>query len=195
MNSTINRSRKIYTIILPLLVILVSILVMIIPTFLTTGVSRITTSKEINLPLILNDEKDIKLIFFGYSGCSDICTPRLLSIAKFYRTLNKEIKNRVGVEFLDISIPNDETLPKRFAEFFNPSFKGIYLSKDTLRDYTKEFKVFFSQSLIDKTEYDHTVNLYLVKKENNKKILRYIYNAFPFDYKQIKLDIKELLNE
>ena len=82
-----------------------------------------------------------------------------------------------------------------FLIFFNKNFKGIYLEQNVLRDYTKVFSVFFSQSLIDKTEYDHTANLYLIKKDNNKKKIRYIYNAYPYDVKQIKIDIEELLNE
>ncbi len=187
--------RKIHAVSILLLVIAVSILIMIIPTFFTKGISRVALSKEVRLPLILNDHKDIKLIFFGYSGCRDICTPRLYSIDEFYKALDKETKKRVGVEFLDISAPHDQTLPSRFAQFFNPNFKGIYLSKNILREYTKVFNVFFSQSLLDETEYDHTANLYLMKRTSGKKELRYIYSAYPYDYKQINLDIKELINE
>ncbi len=177
------------------LVIVVSILIMIIPTFFTKGISRVILNKELNLPLILNDDKEVKLLFFGYSGCTDICTPRLYSLDKFYKTIDKNITSRVGVEFLDISVPHDNSLPSRFAKFFNPNFKGIYLSSDVLRKYTKEFDVFFSKSLIDETEYDHTANIYLVKKSKNKKELRYVYSSYPYDFKQINLDIEELLNE
>ena len=177
------------------LVVLVSILIMIIPTFFTKGISRVELNREVNLPLILNDDKEVKILFFGYSGCSDICTPRLYSIDEFYNTLDADMKTKVGVEFLDISIPSDKELPARFAEFFNPEFKGIYLSPDTIREYTKIFDVFFSPSLIDEAEYDHTSNIYLVKKDKNKKELRYIYNSYPYDFKQISSDIRRLLNE
>ena len=71
-----------------ILVVVVSILIMIIPTFFTKGISRVSLNKEVNLPLILDDEKDIKLLFFGYSGCTDICTPRLYSIDKFYKNMD-----------------------------------------------------------------------------------------------------------
>lgn len=187
--------KKLYPISILILVLIISILIMIIPTFFTKGISRVSQNKELNLPLILDDEKDIMILFFGYSGCTDICTPRLYSIDKFYTSLSNETKKKVGVEFLDISIPYDKTLPSRFAQFFNPNFKGIYLSIDVLREYTRAFNVYFSQSLIDETEYDHTANLYLLKKTKNKKKLRYTYYSYPYDFKQISLDIKELLNE
>jgi protein SCO1/2 len=178
-----------------LLIIAVSILIMVLPTLFTKNISRISSGKVIDLPLILNDEKEIKLLFFGYSGCINICTPRLQAINELYSALDEETKKRVGVEFLDISVPDDTTLPAEFAFSFNKEFKGIYLSQEILRTYTKEFKVFFSPSLIDKIEFDHTSNLYLVKKSKNKKEIRYIYNAYPYDFEQIKLDIKDLLNE
>jgi protein SCO1/2 len=187
--------KKLYAITILILVVMVSIFIMIIPTFFTKGISRVELNKKFDLPLILDDEKDVKLIFFGYSGCGDICTPRLFSLNDFYKALDTKTKKRVGVEFLDISLSYDKTLPTRFAQFFNPDFKGIYLKQNILRDYTKVFDVYFSKSLTDETAYDHTSNLYLVKKTKNKKELRYVYYSYPYDYTQINLDIKELLNE
>jgi len=178
-----------------ILVVAISILIMIIPTFFTKGISRVVLNKEVNLPLILNDEKNIQILFFGYSGCSDICTPRLQSLNTFFESLDADMKTKIGVEFLDISVPKDKELPARFAEYFNPNFKGIYLTSSVLRDYTKAFDVYFSQSLMDQAEYDHTANIYIVKKTQDKKELRYIYNSYPYDFKQINSDIRGLLYE
>jgi len=177
---------------------MISIIVVILPTFFTKGVSRVTVNQEIDLSLILNDkndEKDVKILFFGYSGCTDICTPRMLAIDEFYKTLDTKIKERIGVEFLDISAPFDKELPNEFAKFFNEEFKGIYLSLDKVRDYTKPFSVYFSKSLTDELEYDHTSHIYLVKRNGTKKELRYIYNSYPYDFEQLTIDIKELLDE
>jgi protein SCO1 len=187
--------KKISAVIMLILVIVVSILIMIIPTFFTKGFSRTSLHKEFVLPLVLNDDKDIKLLFFGYSGCADICTPRMQDISRLYKSLDRGSTKRVGLEFLDISTPDDETLPDRFAHFFDEDFKGIYLDKNILRDYTKVFSVYFSKSLMDKTKYNHTTNLYLIKRSENKKEIRYIYNSYPYNFNQIKLDIEELLNE
>jgi len=187
--------KKIYGALLLASVLLVSILVTTLPTFFTKGVSRVSMQREFNLPLALNDEKDVKILFFGYSGCTDVCAPRLFSINKFYKTLDEKLKKRVGVEFVDISTPQDESLPSRFAKFFNDDFKGIRLKRDTIREYTKKFNVFFSKSLMNDGEYDHTANLYLVTRFQGKKTIRFAYNAYPYDFKQIKLDLQELTNE
>ena len=187
--------KKVHSSLIIVLVLIVSVLVMILPTFFTKGVSRVELRQELQLPLILNDDKDIKILFFGYAGCADVCTPRLQDLATFYSTLDKETKKRVGLEFLDISLPADKSVTHSFANFFNKNFKGIYLSEDVLRTYTKAFRVYFAQSLLDEREFDHSTNLYLIKKNKNKKELRYIYSSYPFDFKQIILDIEELKNE
>ena len=186
--------KKTSAVLLILLVVSISLGIMILPTLFTKSISRVTLNQELNLPLILNDKKDIEIIFFGYSGCADICTPRLHALAHFYDTLSKSSRQRVGITFLDISLPTSKTLPSQFAKSFHHDFKGIYLKNTVLRDYTKAFRVYFSKSLMDKTEYDHTTNLYIVKKDKTKKEMRFIYTAYPYDFKQINADIKELLN-
>ena len=178
-----------------LFVILISISIMILPTLFTKGVSRVELNKELTLPLILNDTQDIELIFFGYAGCIDICTPRLETLSLFYKELPKSLQKRVNVLFLDISQPLDHTLSQRFSESFHKEFKGIYLKEAILRDYTKAFGVYFSPSLSDSTEFDHTSNLYIVKRTDSKKVLRFVYSAYPYDYEQIRTDIKELIND
>ncbi|MBL0708200.1 MAG: SCO family protein [Sulfurimonas sp.] len=168
---------------------------MLIPTFFTKNISRVESNKNFSLPLILNTNKDIELVFFGYSGCSDICTPRLYSLNEIYSTLDEDVKEKVGVVFLDISIPKDRELPQRFAKFFNKEFRGVYLDANSLRSYTKVFGIYFAKSLTKDKEYEHTANLYLVKKTDAKKEIRYIYNAHPYDIEQIKEDIGRLSYE
>ncbi len=186
---------QIYAIFLILLLFVVSITVIIIPSFVTQNISRHVLHTPINLPLIASNKKEINIIFFGYSGCTKICTPRLMELAKFYESFSQQQKERVGVEFIDISTPSSQELPQKFAASFHKDFQGIYLSQKILREYTKAFNVYFAHSLIQKDEFDHTANLYLVKKIGTNKEIRYMYNAHPYDFKQIHSDIQGLLNE
>lgn len=173
--------------------ILFSISIMILPSFMTKGVSRVKVYKNVNMPLILNSENDIELIFFGYAGCVNICTPRLKDIASWYK--KSPYKNRMQVKFMDISKPKDRSLPDAFAKVFDDDFVGVYLSETLIREYTKMFSVYFAKSFIDENKFDHTTNLYLLKRSKEGKVLRFIYSAYPFDFKQISLDIKEISEE
>jgi len=187
--------KKLYGFLLLLFIICISLLIVVLPTFFTKDIGRVAMHQEINLPLLLNTKEDIQIVFFGYSGCVDICMPRISAINKIYSSLDAKTKKRVAVAFLDVSSPLNINLPSDFAKSFNEEFEGIYLDKSRVRGYTKEFNVHFSKSLMDDEEYNHTTNLYIIKKAEGKKKIRYIYSAFPYDLKQIQSDIKGLMDE
>lgn len=175
--------------------LLVAFGVMVVPTLFTKNISRIEATQSFSLEDILNAEQSVELIFFGYAGCSDICTPRLASLALFYKALPMEMQEHLGVRFIDISNAQDATLSQRFASYFHKDFVGITPQSRSLREYTKPFDVYFAPSFQDAGEFDHTAHLYLVSKRKGIKQIRYIYTAYPYDFKQIRSDIKELLNE
>ena len=64
--------KKLLSFLLIFLVITVSALVVILPTFFTKGLSRVELQQDFKLDLILDKESDIELIFFGYAGCVNI---------------------------------------------------------------------------------------------------------------------------
>ena len=187
--------KKLYAFFLLLSVLAVSIFIIVLPNFFTNNTSRIQLHQNLELPLLLNDNKDIKLVFFGYTGCVSICTPRLEELSVFYESLDAKTKKRVGIEFFDVSVPTESSLVHAFATAFHKDFKGIYLDDSQIRTYTKAFKVYFSPSLLDEDEFNHSTHLYLVKRSKNTKELRFIYPSYPFNFKQIQLDIEELANE
>jgi len=178
-------------------VVVVSIFIMILPTFQRSAVSEKEVHRNVNLPIFSHlSSKKVALVFFGYSGCIDICTPRLQALSDFYNGLPKELQKSLTVEFIDISTPDDRTLPARFAQAFNKEFHGHYLSEQEVREYTKPFAVFFSKPLSRYGEFSHSSNLYLLKKtDKGNAIIRYVYSAYPYDFKNLKSAIERLLNE
>lgn len=178
-----------------LTVLLVSVSIIILPSFFSKGISRIDMKEKISLDLILNTKEDIEILFFGYAGCLDVCTPRLQDLGQWYNTLDKEIRQHVKVSFLDLSAPEDKNLPDLFAKYFNPQFHGIFLEKSLLKTYTKALRVYFSKSLFYEGEIDHSTHLYMLKRDFQGKFLRFIYTAYPYNFDQIQSDIKRLINE
>lgn len=188
--------KKIIPVLLILAVISVSILIVIFPTFSNKGGSHIALKQDLNLERVLDDQQDVELVFFGYAGCIDVCSPRLEALGEWYATLPLATQEDIGVRFIDLSVPKDKSLPDTFAKAFHERFKGVFLEDSLLRQYSKAFMVYFSKSLTKDDEIDHSTHLYLVKRNTKgKKILRYIYTAYPYDFTQIQSDIKELINE
>ncbi len=187
--------KQIYGTLLFVLIIIISLMVVVVPAFWSENTTAVKTEQELDLPLILNDDKNIQLVFFGYSTCVDVCIPRLKELSQFYNSLDKKIKDNVGILFIDISVPADPQQPAKYVRSFNPDFKGLYLNKTAVREYIQAFRVFSSRSLINKAEYNHSSYLYLVEKNGQKKWLRYIYKTAPYPLEKIKDNIKELISE
>lgn len=181
--------------ILILLAISISILIVTLPTFFAKELSRTELRQELELEHVLDGSQEIELLFFGYAGCSDICAPRLQAIGNWYSTLEQKMQERLSVKFLDLSIPEERGLPDTFAKAFHKAFTGVFLEQKELRLYTRAFSVYFSPSLLNEREIDHTTHLYLAKRDTKGKELRFIYSAYPYDFKQIQSDIKELIHE
>lgn len=145
-------------------------------------------NKEIKSTLFDSyDEKNL-LLFFGYVGCIDICTPRLHELSSIYEKL-KKAKIETQVLFINLTKLEDPELADLFAKSFNKNFKGIYLEKPKLDTLKKEFNVYSAPALGNSAELDHTTYLYLLKKVDSKYYLNKIYIKTPF---HISLDGNDL---
>jgi len=133
----------------------------------------------------------LKLLYFGYVGCTKICTPILQNLDTFYRSNNMDgYRNDVEVVFVNLT---PDVLPQQavdFAKAFNPSFQGIYLNKYDLMRLDHDLRIFFSDSLTDETEINHSDFLYMVKRmSDGKYILLNIYSTHPLNEKIILKDL------
>ena len=137
-------------------------------------------NREINSELFNHYKSKNILVFFGYVGCIDICTPRLNEMSTIYENL-KKLNIDVKVLFINLTKQNDPDLVNLFAKSFNEDFEGIYLDKSELNSLKKEFRVYSVPKLGSSYEVDHTAFLYLLKKVDSKYYLNKIYVKVPFN--------------
>jgi len=152
----------------------------------------IEVDKIIKADFIKSDKKMV-LLFFGYVGCVDVCTPFLTDFSTFYDS--KEfavIKDDVDILFVNLTPEIAEFQADLFAKYFNEKFKGIYLSKKELFSIDRNFSMFFSQSLSDKSELNHTDYLYLIKNTKQRLLLKNLYSIHPLEKEKLINDIISL---
>ena len=150
----------------------------------------IEINKEIKADFIKSDKKAI-LVFFGYVGCSDICTPILNEINTLYQSKEfKNIKNDVEILFVNLTPEVEISQPDLFAKYFNKNFNGIYLSRKEILNIDRDFGVFFSRDLNEKTELNHTDHIYLILISLDSKVLKNIYTTHPLN-KTLRLCLRE----
>ncbi|WP_455755718.1 SCO family protein [Sulfurimonas sp.] len=150
---------------------------------------RISINKEVKADFIKSDKK-VVLVFFGYVGCVDVCTPILYELDNLYKSDGfQNIKDDVEILFVNLTPEVREFQPDLFAKFFNNNFIGVYLSKKETLSIDRNFGVFFSRDLSDKTELNHTDYVYLIDNSSKLKILKSINTAHPLNKIKIIDDI------
>jgi len=163
--------------------------------FSSTTKGSIQINKEIEENYIKSDKKAL-LVFFGYVGCTDVCTPVLQSANDLYMSKEfKEYKKSVEFLFINLTPEVEEFQPDLFAKYFNKNFRGVYLSKKETLNIDRAFGIYFSRGLSDKSELNHTDNIYLIDNSKNRQVIKKMYSTHPLNKKQLISDIKTLLKQ
>lgn len=151
-------------------------------------------NKQVQVPYLKKDGKKITILFFGYVGCEDVCTPFLTELNTLYKSDKwKSIKNKVEVVFVNLIPTMDPELPMLYASSFNKKFIGIYLDKNELRYIDKEFRLSFSKSVLDSQELEHSEYFYIIKNDKSR-VLKRIYYSNTFDEEELYNYLSSLLN-
>ena len=157
--------------------------------FSTNNNGTIEINKVIKADFIQSDKKII-LLFFGYVGCKDVCTPFLIELSKLYESQDFDIiRKDVKIIFVNLTPEIEEFQADLFAKYFNDNFDGIYLSKKEILNLDRNFALFFSQDLSDKAALNRTDYLYLITNINNTPYLKNIYSTHPLTEKKLIDDI------
>ena len=138
----------------------------------------------------------VKLVFFGYTYCPDVCPLTLANMRSVYSQLTDAEKQDLAVIFATVDPERDS--PERLKTYvgaFDPNFVGVQVPLDELDQVKKDFKIFAEKRPIEgkdnATDYfvDHTAVIFLIDKKND---LRAIYptDALPAD---IVADVQHLI--
>ena len=151
--------------------------------------SVIELNQQIHSDVFKNYKSKYLLVFFGYVGCSDVCTPRLQELTPIYKELKYSYHLDISTIFINLIPLQDKELPHLFATAFHKDFHGIYLNNDKIREVQSEFHISLSKSLLSDGSWDHTSSLFLLQREKDAYHLKRVYLSAPFSQKQIVNDI------
>lgn len=159
---------------------------------------KIVINQCIDAPYLNNEgDKNFELMFFGYVGCVKVCTPILRQLDNFYDSAQfASLKPYVGFSFVNLMPELKPDQPDLFAKAFNADFKGIYLSQKELMQIDRQFSLFFSKSIANPAEIDHSDHLYLLQwQRNGTLVLKNIYSTHPLNQDAIIADIRTFQKE
>ena len=153
---------------------------------------KIEKEITVDFKFLKEEKKDITILYFGFTGCSNICIIALNQLNNLYKTIDDE---KVSVYFINLLTDVEENLSNDYAKSFNKNFIGLDFTKQELFKITSKLKVNFAPSLLNKEEINHTGFLYLLEKKDKTFVQKYVYTNTPYDLDLIKKDINKLIKD
>lgn len=143
------------------------------------------------------DEK-VKVLFFGYTFCPDVCPLTLSNMRAVYDKLSESDKKRAA--FVMISVDPERDTPDRLGDYvaaFSPAFYGVHVPLASLEGVKKDYGVYSEKRILDASQsaadylIDHSAIIYVVDKDNKLR------EIFPTDAppEQIAADVQHLLQQ
>jgi protein SCO1/2 len=118
--------------------------------------------------------KRVKVVFFGYTFCPDVCPITLANMKGVYETLSEA--ERAETAFVFVTVDPERDSPERLATYvgaFNPDFYGVQLQADELTRVKSDYGVYAEKRFLEASQsaadylIDHTAFVYIIDKENN----------------------------
>jgi len=156
---------------------------------------RLHVHKHVVFPKNTPKLKKHTLVFFGYVGCPTVCTPRMEEIAHIYKDFVKKSKtDKLSVLFVNLKATMSTQEADEYAKAFHPEFMGITYEKQKLLTTLRMFQAYYSHSLFDTEEIEHSQFLYFVHKDTSDDFyLHNIYTHIPYNKEMVVDDlIKDL---
>jgi protein SCO1/2 len=159
---------------------------------------EITAVNLDNTPFTLSGLQDrVKIIFFGYTFCPDICPLTLSNMKSVSEQLTEA--QRAQTAFIFVSFDPARDTPERLASYvgaFSDDFYGLYLADDELARVKKDYGVYAEKRVLEASQsaadylIDHTAFVYIIDKDNNLR------EIFPHDAPKadIAADIAHLVD-
>jgi len=125
----------------------------------------------------------VRLIFFGYTSCPDICPSSLAFIATSLKQLTDKERKNTQVLFISVD-PDRDTAEKLrdYTKYFSPDILGITGSKEEIDDIVKKYGAAYRKVAGDSAmgySVDHSASVYVINPEG--KVVDMLPHGLPVE--------------
>jgi len=147
----------------------------------------------------LSASSNVKLIFFGFLNCPDVCPTTLSDVSNLLKKL-ESLAKYIDPIFITIDPSRDTPeLMKNYLSFFDKRIIGLTGTQEEIEAVSNQYHVYYSyQDKEENNNYtvNHTANIYFLDKDNNVEKIFIPGTPFTEFYKYINRymlkDIKNL---
>ncbi|MBF0282827.1 MAG: SCO family protein [Zetaproteobacteria bacterium] len=112
---------------------------------------------------------DVRIVFFGYTHCPDICPTTLNRIANALHALNQAQRQHVKAFFISIDPNRDSpTQASEYATYFHPNIIGLSGNKNQIEQAQAAFRSSSENDPIDENGHysiNHDTLIYIIKPD------------------------------
>lgn len=122
-----------------------------------------------------NADGNVRLMFFGFTSCPDICPTTLQKLSRAVSDLPESAQENVKIIF--VSVDPDRDTPERiksYVEFFDDDIIGLTGSEKNLRELSKRYRTTFGYETPDENgNYDvsHSSAVYVFDRKGEARLL------------------------
>lgn len=136
----------------------------------------------------------LKLLFFGYTNCPDICPATMARIRAALAGLDADVRADIDVLFLSVDPERDtpERL-KQFTSSFGPQFVGMTGNQEQLTALTKRYRVTYGYGEPNESGFylvSHSSAIFVYGPDGKARLLANQSETVD----QLTADLKQLLN-
>ena len=151
---------------------------------------RVEKRMVVDFPFLKKEKSELILVYFGYVGCTRVCTPALNDMTNIYRELRAQnLKALPSIWFVNMTPEMDTLCVQSWAEHFDTHFQSYAPHENELRGMVQLLNLVYSDLGVDA---EHMPYLYLIRKVGTKYELVYIYTSSPYNRELILKDIGAL---
>lgn len=143
--------------------------------------------RSVDFPFLKGEKSELILVYFGYVGCTRVCTPALNDLAEIYRDIrSKGYKHIPSVWFVNMTPEMDKESVQSWALHFDKGFKSYAPAQRELNSMVHTLNLVYTKIGV---EAEHMPYVYLLRKKGVKYELVYIYTSLPYNRSLILEDI------
>lgn len=134
--------------------------------------SSITLFGEDNKAVSLFDPQDkrIRVVYFGFTRCPDVCPTSLAMLAGALNQIDEETKSHFRPVFISLDPERDAAADSyKYAQYFHPMIEGLSAPLEVTTPLAHKYGVIFRKTELEKSELkytlDHSSYFYFLKPD------------------------------
>jgi len=112
-----------------------------------------------NVDLFSPADSRIRVLYFGYTRCPDVCPTSLAMLAAALRQLPSPQLQRLWPVFISLDPERDSaTLSAEYAHYFHPALTGLHATPGQLKRLAERYGVIYMKTELKDSELGYTVD-------------------------------------